>query len=473
MTKLDHKRLLDATPVALVVTDEKGDVKFLNKQGSSLLGTAPDLTSPLNLCTFFDKKLIDYDQKPPHLSFEVLLDIYHHSPNQWLVNSEGVRTYVHLELDSFSEDSGSSYIWTLTPVNRKNLAYDIKERIKEQVAVVKVMEAFFESADLPTALKRSLLAIQQGWQFPYATCVRVRLQDGQEFQTEDFLITDWLLTERIVTSDKELGTIEVCYSVEIPAYEDGSVFLQEEVRLIKLLAKLLGILIDHWESAEKIKANGMLLKKITSHVPANTYQFEIFPDGSTRILFMNKGTEVYNHPLETAHIEQEPAKLFETLHDSDRTKFRAAMREAYHTRDFLSIQYRISLGDMIRWRWLKAVPEISHDGKIIWYGASQDITLLIEYISSVEQILFDISHIIRSPLASILGISKYIKDTDLKTEEMREITKNLLTISEELDFYIQQLNSSYEKKRQLDYDYQVDFSPFVDNRDDFFGRKSS
>ncbi len=473
MSRLDHKKLLDSTPVALAVTDENGEIKFLNKQGRSLLAVEPDPASTSNLSAFFDKKLIDYDQKPPDLSFEVLLEIFRHSPNQWLINKEGVKTYVHLELDSFEEDSASSYIWTITPLSTKNLAYDIKERVKEQLAVVKVMEAFFACDDLSEALRRSLLAIRQGWQFPYATCVRLRLQNGQEFETDDFVKTDWLLTERITTADKILGTIEICYTVEIPAYEDGSVFLKEEVRLIKLLAKLLGILIDHWESADKIRSDSILLRKITSHVPANTYQFEILPDGSTRIIFMNKGTEVYNHPMDPLELEQDPAQLFEIVHDSDKPKFKAAMQEAYHSRDFLSLQYRISIGNIIRWRWLKAVPEIDPDGRVIWYGASQDITLLIEYISSVEQILFDISHIIRSPLASIMGISKYIKDNDLKTGEMREITKNLLTISEELDFYIRQLNNSYEKKRQLDHDYQLDFSPFIDNRDDFFGRNGS
>lgn len=468
MIPLDHKQLLYSIPVALVVTDERGMIRFVNKQGLDLLAVSPDHRS--NFSDFFSTKLMDHEHRPPDLSLDVLVELCRNHPDQWLVSVNGSKTYVHLELEKLKDKNTTHYVWTVTPLDTRNLAYAIKERVKEQVAVVKVIEAFFDSEDVPTALTRSLVAIQRGWQFPYATCVRIRLQNGEEYATDDFRKTEWLLTEDIATSEKHLGVLEVCYSVEIPAI-DGSVFLQEEIRLIRTLAQLLGILIDHCESAEKVRADADLLKKITQHVPANTYQFEILPDGSTRILFMNKGTETFNLPLDKKSIERDPSRLFDILHESDKEKFRKAVMDAYRTKSELSIQYRIAFGDNIRWRWLKAVPEKTADGKTIWYGASQDITLLVEYITSVEQILFDISHIIRGPLASILGITKYMKENNLKTAEMRDIIRNLLTISGELDFYVQQLNSSYEKKRKLDQDYHLDFSPLVDNRDDLFGRK--
>lgn len=468
MIPLDHKQLLYSIPVALVVTDERGMIRFVNRQGQALLHVLPDHRS--NFCDFFSRKLMDYEHRPAELSLDLLVELCRNHPDQWLVSLNGSKTYVHLELEKLKDKNTTHYVWTITPLDTKNLAYAIRERVKEQVAVVKVIEAFFDSEDVPTAVARSLVAIQRGWQFPYATSVRIRLQNGEDYATDDFRKTEWLLTEDIATFEKHLGVIEVCYSVEIPAL-NGSVFLQEEVRLIRTLAQMLGILIDHCESAEKVRADAELLKKITQHVPANTYQFEILPDGSTRILFMNKGTETFNLPLDKSIIERDPSRLFEILHESDKEKCREAVMEAYRTESELSIQYRIALGDNIRWRWLKAVPEKTPDGKTIWYGASQDITLLVQYITSVEQILFDISHMIGGPVASILGITKYMKENDLNTAEMRDITRNLVTISEELDFYIQQLNNSYEKKRKLDQDYHVDFSPLVDNRDDLFGKK--
>lgn len=221
------------------------------------------------------------------------------------------------------------------------------------------------------------------------------------------------------------------------------------------------------KSEEKIKESERLIKKITSQVPGNTYMFEIEEDGKPNILFVNRGIEDYNYTADLEEIYQDGDKVLEVWHEGDRALFHEKMKEAYQSETMMSFQYRIIVNDMIRWRWLQAVPEKNKEGKVIWYGATRDITALVDYIASVEQILFDISHVMRRPISSMLGITTLISEGELDREEMLHLAHQLHPVAKEMDKFMNELNQVYEQKRQIN-SLNIDFSSLVDKRNSLF-----
>jgi signal transduction histidine kinase len=122
-------------------------------------------------------------------------------------------------------------------------------------------------------------------------------------------------------------------------------------------------------------------------------------------------------PPDLEEISRDGIKVLEVWHEGDRALLHEKMKEAYQSEAPMSFQYRIVVDDTIRWRWLQAVPEKNEQGKVIWYGATRDITALVDYIASSEQILFDISHVMRRPISSMLGITTLINEGELDQEE--------------------------------------------------------
>jgi|GEM_PF-1422218 len=221
------------------------------------------------------------------------------------------------------------------------------------------------------------------------------------------------------------------------------------------------------KAEEKIKESEQTIRKITSQVPGNTYMFEIEEDGKTKILFLNRGIEEYNYASDNKGFASDAEKILEVLHDDDRTLFNEKMKEAYQLGGLISFQYRIIVKDVIRWRWMQAISEKEKSGKTIWYGATRDITALVDYISSVEQILFDISHVMRRPISSMLGITTVINEGDLDPEELLHFAQQLHPVAQEMDKFMTELNQMYEQKRQINA-LNIDFTSLVDTRKSLF-----
>ncbi len=80
-------------------------------------------------------------------------------------------------------------------------------------------------------------------------------------------------------------------------------------------------------------------------------------------------------------------------------------------------------------------------------GTNLDVTNNKEYELTLEQILFDISHIIRNPVAKILGLSNLIETETINDNLVKEYTEFIKESAEELDKYTKLLNETYQKKK--------------------------
>lgn len=243
-------------------------------------------------------------------------------------------------------------------------------------------------------------------------------------------------------------------------------FLDENNNVYQYLSIIQDI-TESKESEEKIRQNEKLLKKITSQVPGNTYMFEIEESGNTNLLFINKGTDRFNHKFSFEELYDDAQKLHEVVHKDDKQKFIEMFRNAYKTNEPINFQYRIDVNGVIRWRWMQGVPEINSDGSVVWFAATSDITPLVEYIATIEQMIFDVSHVLRRPITNLLGIAYLISDNKLSTVEGDDLIGFLNKTTNEIDQFLVKLNESYSQKRKIE-NFNIDVETLLDKRSSFF-----
>jgi hypothetical protein len=344
--------------------------------------------------------------------------------------------------------------------------YNLGERVKELTTLYtfgRILQR--EGTPIETLLKEMVITIPPGWQFPSIT--EARLSIGEiEYTTPNYKPTEYMMMSEMHTSKGTNVRLEVVYLQSKPEKDEGP-FLKEERHLINMLVEMLKIDLERREAEEKISQSVQLLKKITSQVPANTYMFEIKEDGRTNLLFSNRGTDPFIHKSNTHSNPEKALELSDKLYEEDKIKFNQVMKKAFHDQSNITIQYRVIEDGNVKWRWMKATPEKGENGTITWYGATSDITPLIEYIASIEQVLYDISHVIRRPISTMLGMTKLISDVNFSEAEVKEISKKLHGISKEMDSFISELNHDYQKKKE-ETKFGIDFNSPINKRNSLF-----
>lgn len=93
---------------------------------------------------------------------------------------------------------------------------------------------------------------------------------------------------------------------------------------------------------------------------------------------------------------------------------------SYQDHNLWDIEYRVPHEEgENHWHRALATPEKKADGTVVWYGTFQDITPQKKYIKTLEQILFDISHVMRRPVANMLGLAHALENDSLNEDSLR------------------------------------------------------
>lgn len=225
---------------------------------------------------------------------------------------------------------------------------------------------------------------------------------------------------------------------------------------------------DRKTANQKIMESEQMLRKITSQVPGNTYLLELHKNSAFKVLFMNRGFDDFNHAFQDDKLAEFPEQLVEFIHPDDIDIFNQALSKAYTDNKKISIQFRYNSNGEIKWRWMQATPEKNKDGTVLCYGSSNDISAIVDYIVSIEQIIFDIGHVIRKPISNMIGLTTLISMEGLSNDEILSMTKKLKNVCVEIDTFLKELNSAYELKRQ-DTSFNFDASSSIDRRSSLFG----
>lgn len=136
------------------------------------------------------------------------------------------------------------------------------ERVKEIKCLHEISKLTIEPGKSSDGILQSAVnLIPPGWFYPEITVARIVIE-GREFSTESFRETPWRLSANIVTAGKTIGTVDVCYLEERPALDEGA-FLREERGLINDLAQLLGSMVKHLRSEQRVREYVSRLERAT------------------------------------------------------------------------------------------------------------------------------------------------------------------------------------------------------------------
>jgi two-component system NtrC family sensor kinase len=130
----------------------------------------------------------------------------------------------------------------------ERVEWALRERVKELTCLYGIARVTQQPCTLAEALQRIVELLPPAWQFCDITCARIVL-DGQEFATSNFRPPRYKQVEDLVADGKRRGLVEVGYFGEVE--DDSAPFLMEEVSLIQMVAREVGITVERYEAEEQ------------------------------------------------------------------------------------------------------------------------------------------------------------------------------------------------------------------------------
>lgn len=196
---------------------------------------------------------------------------------------------------------------------------------------------------------------------------------------------------------------------------------------------------------EHIEQSAVRLKKLTDLAPGVIFQLERSPTGVISIPFVSAGIAALHPALKVEDLKEHPELGFMVIHSQDRERVRASFQASLDQIKPWTVEFRVPVSQgRAAWCWAHAQLEKQDDGTVVWYGSIQDVSHMKAHHQTIEQILFDISHVMRRPIATMLGVTAAIgQEPSLDEGQLRIFSQHLRTISEEMDTYITRLNEEY------------------------------
>ncbi len=134
---------------------------------------------------------------------------------------------------------------------RIKLEHTLKERIKELgcfYGVSNIIEK--HSSNYKKILQGIVDLLPEAWQYPEITCAKI-IVNSEEFKTDNYNNFPWKQIANIEIERQTIGFIEIAYSQEMPALEEGP-FLKEERLLINALSERVGNAIKRIRAEEEL-----------------------------------------------------------------------------------------------------------------------------------------------------------------------------------------------------------------------------
>ncbi|MBM4783962.1 MAG: PAS domain S-box protein [Archangiaceae bacterium] len=172
------------------------------------------------------------------------------------------------------------------------------------------------------------------------------------------------------------------------------------------------------------------LEKISRHLPGVVYQYQLFPDGRSAFPWSSEAMRsIYGHEPESLRFDA--SQVYTRLHPEDLERVKQGIAASAQHLTPWHDEYRVRVGERLRWVQGNATPERAPDGSVLWHGYISDVTerkefeeaLVVAREQAIEasrvksEFLANMSHEIRTPLNGILGITQLLLDGQLERQQ--------------------------------------------------------
>ncbi|MDP1665131.1 MAG: bacteriohemerythrin [Methylobacter sp.] len=201
-------------------------------------------------------------------------------------------------------------------------------------------------------------------------------------------LTQWLAFH-ILDTDMRMAKVVLAVQSGIPLNQAKEQADQEMSGAMKVLIETMLSMFDALSSrtmqlakevierqkAEQASQDALdRLQKIASQVPGLVFQFQLFPDGSSRIPYANEAIRTI-YRVSPEDVSEDAAKVLAALHPDDLENFKTSFKVSARDLTPWRQEYRLKFDDApVCWLFGNALPQQQADGSVIWHGFITDIT---------------------------------------------------------------------------------------------------
>ena len=231
-------------------------------------------------------------------------------------------------------------------------------------------------------------------------------------------------------------------------------FSKDQERALQILAKKA---MERIESLKQIKSltrtvdfSTDRLVKLTENLPIGIFEMTVSKSGDLRFSFLSEGMKKL-HPESNLEDWLEDASIgFSLMHPEDVEGLLDALELSVKEEKNIYHEYRVKRDSGYDWHAIHGYPIKAENGDTIIYGSFTDITQHLEYEETLEQIAFDISHVLRRPVTTIMGLTELIEsEQKLSYDKLHEYSGYINTVIKELDNFTRRLEEIYSKKKNI------------------------
>ncbi|MFN3802494.1 GAF domain-containing protein [Belliella pelovolcani] len=200
----------------------------------------------------------------------------------------------------------------------------------------------------------------------------------------------------------------------------------------------------------EIEYSAERLKRLTDLAPGAIFKLSFSSSGELRFIFISEGIQRLIPELCLKKLKNDPKVLLSFIFGEDKEYVYNLFKYSYDSLEPIEAEYLVTVSEGVqKWHWIKANPIKLNSDEVVWFGVIQDITQKKNHLEALEKMLFDISHVIRKPIANILGIANILQSSEITKVEKMEMCSIIFEETQNLDDYINELNSKYNKLKKL------------------------
>ncbi|MDD2791848.1 MAG: PAS domain S-box protein [Sediminibacterium sp.] len=226
----------------------------------------------------------------------------------------------------------------------------------------------------------------------------------------------------------------------------GMTYADDQGVLTKHIGVVMDITVRRILEADLIQSHDQL-KKLTEMIPIAILQMESEPSGSVEIPFISRGIRNIYKGISTMDVMKNPHLITDWVVEEDRLLVQNMYKKCLSELTDLTIEYRVNLpkGGTV---WVKLFyhPEVNETGNVVWYGYLEDITMQKQIHLNLERqnkqlkdIAWAQSHLVRAPLARLMGLVNMFKNGLVEKEEEHTFLDYLEHSADELDQIIKEI----------------------------------
>lgn len=229
-------------------------------------------------------------------------------------------------------------------------------------------------------------------------------------------------------------------------------FTKAQERALQILAEKAMIILENHKTFTQlntsVKLNVDRLTKITENIPLGIFELVVLDSGNMKFSFLSAGMKKLHPDINLDEWIKNLNTIFSLTHPEDIRPLQAAITRSIEMETRLYHEYRVKQNSDYDWYAIEGQPHKEKNGETIIYGAFTNITHHIEYENALEQIAFDISHVMRRPVTTILGITNLLEtEQELSSGKLKEYSGYIKTVTQELEQFTSKLNDIYSEKQ--------------------------